>query len=73
MEKSHYVSAFDMLRERVMWPDLWISAEQPAASRREITRQEINRIFKGMLEDIGLSSLRTQSSLHLGQGVEIKR
>ena len=50
MEKSNSVSAFDILRERVMWPDLWISVEQPAASRREITRRKINRIFRGMLE-----------------------
>ena len=56
MEKSDRVSAFELLRERVMWPDLWISAEQPSVSKREITRRKINRIFKGVLEDIGLSS-----------------
>jgi len=56
MEKSDRVSAFDMLRARVMWPDLWISAEQPAVSKQEITRRKINSIFEGMLEGIGLSS-----------------
>lgn len=56
MEKSNCVSAFDMLRERMMMPDLWIYVEQPAASKREILRQEISRIFRGMVERFGLSA-----------------
>jgi hypothetical protein len=50
MEKSNGVSAFDILRRRVAMPDLWISSEQPAASKREITRRKINWIFRRVLE-----------------------
>ena len=56
MEKSNSVSAFDTLRRRMMMPDPWISAEPPAASKREIMRRKINRIFRGMLDRLGLSS-----------------
>jgi ABC-type arginine transport system ATPase subunit len=58
MEKSNRVSAFDILNRRMMMPDVWIFAEPPAASKREITRRKINRIFRGVLERFGWSSLR---------------
>ncbi len=60
MEKPNSVSAFDILRQRMMMPDPWISAELPAASKREIMRRKINRIFRGMLERLGLVLLRTK-------------
>ena len=73
MEKTNRVSAFDILQERVMMPDLWIYAEQPTASRGEITRRKIKRIFRGMLERFGLSSCERSEVFASGQRVEMKR
>jgi len=70
--KESSVSAFDTLRQRTMMRDLWISAEQPVVSRREITRRKINRIFKGMLERIGWKP-HANVVKHLGPRVEITR